>query len=147
MMRTLNMIAVLAFASLGSAAQDLKAEQVPVKIISEFQKSYPKVTNMEWEMKETYYEVEFDIGKYDHEISYDNEGKVVKERIEVSPSELPAALQELIKNKYPDYTIDEVEMTRMQGKISYKVEIDQGWFKERKLVIDHTGKLISDIED
>lgn len=70
MKKILNLVAVLAFAGLGSAAQDLKIEQVPAKVISEFQKGYPKVTGMEWEMKGTYYEIEFNLGKYNHEISY-----------------------------------------------------------------------------
>lgn len=77
----------------------------------------------------------------------DNNGKVLKEKIEISPSELPVSLQKIIKNKYPDYTIHEFEVTKLQGRKSYKIEIDQGWLKERKLTIDQTGKLISDLED
>lgn len=146
-MKTLKMIAVLVFASLASIAQDLKVNQVPAKVISEFQKSYPTVTNADWELKGTYYEVEFDLGKYDHEISYDNAGKVMREKFEASTSELPTALQNQIKNKYPDYKIDKVEITKLDGKTSYKVEIEKGWFKERKLTFDQKGKLISDLED
>ena len=146
-MKTLKMIAVLVFASLASVAQDLKPEQVPVKVISEFQKSYPNVANAEWELKGTYYEVEFDLGRYDHEIAYDNSGKIMREKIEIEPSALPATLQQMIKNKYPDYKTDKVEATKLDGKTSYKVEIEKGWFKERKLTFDHSGKIISDIED
>ena len=146
-MKTLKMIALLVFASLASVAQDLKVNQVPAKVISEFQKSYPTVANADWEMKGTHYEVEFNLGKYDHEISYDNSGKIMREKIEVKPSLLPTPLQNQIKNKYPDYKIDKVEVTKMDGKTSYKVEIEKNWFKERNLTFDHSGKLIGDFED
>jgi uncharacterized membrane protein YkoI len=128
-------------------AQDLSADKVPTKVMADFQKNYPQAKDVEWEMQGNHYKVDFDLGRYDHEISYDNAGKVVKLEKEINPTELPSNIASVVKQKYPDYKIDKVEVKEWDNKTSYEVEIEQGWFKERNLVLDSNGKLISDLED
>jgi len=146
-MKTLKIATVMALASLSVNAQGLSTDKVPTKVMANFQKNYPQAKDIEWEMKGNYFQVEFDLGRYDHEISYDNTGKVVKVEKEINPTELPSNITSVIKQKYPDYKIDQAEMRQADNKTSYKVEIEQGWFKERNLVLDSNGKLISDLED
>ncbi len=146
-MKTLKIAAVLALAGFTTQAQDLKTSQLPAKVQGAFQKAYPQAKDVDWEMKGEYYKVEFDIGRFDHEISYDANGTAVRVEKEVAVTELPTSIAGAIKKKYPDYKIDSVEATQVNGKTSYKVEIEQGLFKERKLYFDGNGKLVSDLED
>lgn len=146
-MKTLKIATVLALASFTVNAQDIPASKVPAKIIADFQKTYPQAKDVEWEMKGNYYQVDFDLGRYDHEISYEETGKVVKTKKEINPTQLPANISSVVKKKYPDYKVDKAEVTIWQGKSSYKIEIEQGWTKERELILDNTGKIISDRED
>lgn len=146
-MKTLQITAVLALLSFGVNAQDLTIAEVPAKISADFQKNYAQAKDVEWEMEASYYKVEFDLGKFDHEITYDANGKIVKEEKEVDPKSLPSNLAETVKSKYPDYKIDKVEMTKLNNKTSYEVEIGKGWFNERTLIFDNNSKLISNLAD
>ncbi len=146
-MKTLKIIAVLALASFGVNAQDLSPTQVPTEITAVFQKNYPQAKDVEWEMKGELYEVGFEIGRLDHEIRYNSEGKVVKVKKEINANDVPKTITTVIKSKYPNYHIDDVEVTQVNNKTTYKVEIEQLLGKERKLVFDNNGKLLSDLTD
>ncbi len=146
-MKKFKMMAIGILVTTGLNAQNLTSSQVPGTILTQFQKSYAEAANIEWEMKHEYYEVEFKIGRLDHEITYDKNGKIVKMEKDMSTSELPIAIAKWVKTKYPDYKIDEVEMKERNGARNYKVDIEKGLFKERKLIFDGNGKLLSDLED
>ena len=133
-MKKFKMMAIGILVTTGLNAQNLTSSQVPGTILTQFQKSYAEAANIEWEMK-------------DHEITYDKNGKIVKMEKDMSTSELPIAIAKWVKTKYPDYKIDEVEMKERNGARNYKVDIEKGLFKERKLIFDGNGKLLSDLED
>lgn len=146
-MKTLKIATILAFTGFAATAQNITTAQVPAKIMADFQKNYSQAKAVEWEMKDNHYQVEFNIGNYDHEISYNNEGTVLKMEKDINPVELPAGITKMTTSKYPEFKIDSVEMIKEGNKTTYKVEIEQGWFKERNLVFDDSNKLISDLED
>src|SRR5690606_41099480 len=139
--------ALLLFATAAVSAQDLRTNEVPANLQSTFTKSFTNVKDVEWEKKGDVYKVEFEINRMDHDIWYDAQGNVIKSKIEISKSELPSAVVSAIKTKYADYKIDSVEVLEEGGKKTYKVEIEKGWTKERKLVLDASGEILSDMED
>ncbi|MGO3719374.1 MAG: PepSY-like domain-containing protein [Mesonia hippocampi] len=109
-----------------------------------FQKAYPNATDVEWEMEGENYKVEFDMGKMDNEIWYSIDGNTIKTEMEITENDLPSAVKNTVQSKYPDYKIDEVEMTEENGKKTYEVELEK-WFQEdRKLMISENGDLISE---
>jgi uncharacterized membrane protein YkoI len=65
----------------------------------------------------------------------------------VSENELPPNIAAAVKNKYADYKIDSAEVYERDGTKTYKIEIEKGWFNERDLTIDASGKIVNDIED
>lgn len=146
-MKNLKIAALLLFATVAVSAQDLKTNEVPTNLQSIFNTSYTNVTDVEWEKKGDHYKVEFEINKMDHDIWYDVQGNVIKSKIEISESELPSAVASAVKAKYADYKIDSVEVREEGGKKTYQVEIEKGWAKERKLIVDASGSILSDIED
>ena len=146
-MKNLKIAALLLFATAAVSAQDLKTDEVPAKLQSKFNTAYTNVTDVEWEKKGDHYKVEFEINKMDHDVWYDAEGNVIKSEIEISANELPSAISSAVKAKYADYKIDTVEVRDEGGKKTYEVEIEKGWTKERKLILDASGKILHDNED
>jgi len=148
-MKNLKIAALALFATATTAvtAQDLKTEEVPAKVRTSFTTAHTNVQDIEWEKKGDHFKVEFESNKMDHDIWYDAEGNVVKSKMEITESELPAAVVSAVKKAYADYKIDSVEVLEMNGAKTYEVEIEKGWLKERKLIIDASGKVISDMED
>ncbi|RXJ51247.1 PepSY-like domain-containing protein [Gelidibacter gilvus] len=146
-MKNLKIAAFLLFATAAVSAQDLKTDEVPANLQSKFNTAYTNVTDVEWEKKGDHYKVEFEINKMDHDVWYDAEGNVIKSEIEISASELPSAISSAVKARYADYKIDTVEVSEEGGKKTYEVEIEKGWTKERKLILDASGKILHDKED
>lgn len=146
-MKNLKIAALAIFATATMSAQDLKTSDVPSNLTNNFQKSYANTTEVEWEMDDDNYKVEFDVNKMEHEIWYSKDGTVVKTESEISESELPSAIKSVIKNKYADYKVDSIEMTESNGEKNYEVELEKGWTKEVKVVFDATGKVMSSVED
>lgn len=146
-MKTVSIIALMMFATATVSAQDLKMNDVPSNLQTAFNKTYANATDVEWEKEGVNYKVEFEINRMDHEIWYSADGKTVKSEMDMGVKSIPSEISNAIKKKYPDYKIDTVEVTEVGNKKTYEVEIEKGWTKERKLVLDATGKILSDIED
>lgn len=146
-MKNLKTAALLLFATATISAQDLQTSEVPSKVQSTFSTTYTDARDVEWEKEGDHFKVEFEINNMDHDIWYDGDGNVMKSKLEISESELPSTVASAVKSKYEDYKIDSVEIHEQDGAKTYKVEIEKGWIHERKLILDASGKIISDLED
>lgn len=146
-MKNLKIAALFVFATAAVSAQDLKIDEVPNNLKTTFNEAYTNVSDVEWEKKGEYYKVEFEINKMDHDIWYDAQGKVVKSKIEIPENEMPSGVATAINTKYSDYKIDSVEVHEKDGVKTYEIEIEKGWSQERKLILEASGKILSDRED
>tara|TARA_R110000772_G_scaffold74718_4_gene162721 strand:- start:1093 stop:1530 length:438 start_codon:yes stop_codon:yes gene_type:complete len=143
-MKNLKIAAIALFATATVSAQDLMTSQVPTNLITNFQKEYPNATDVAWELEGENYKVEFDMGKMENETWYSKDGNTIKTEMEITENNMPQAVKNTAKSKYPDYKIDEVEVTEENGKKTYEVELEK-WFQEDiKLVISESGALISE---
>jgi hypothetical protein len=107
-----------------AAAQDIPQSQVPSVVLNAFQSKYSNATDVEWEMEGDLYKVEFEIGRYDHDLWIDKNGVIKRHKEEISKSDLPAAITDKIRTQYSEYRIDDVEKIEIDGKVTYKVELD-----------------------
>lgn len=107
-----------------SNAQDIDKKDVPAAVKSAFQKAYPKATDVEWELKNSNYEVEFDIARADYKALYTPTGKTIFVEKDMSVRQLPAAIAKSIKSKYPKGRIDDVDQINTGGKVTYKIDIE-----------------------
>ncbi|MDN3492025.1 PepSY-like domain-containing protein [Winogradskyella bathintestinalis] len=146
-MKTLKITTLAIFATIAMNAQDLKMNEVPSNLMTNFQNTYKTASDVEWEKEGMNYKVEFDMKKVEHEIWYTKDGNVVKSEMEVTERDLPAAISTAIKNDYAGYKIDGIEVTEMENKKTYEVELEKGWTKEMKVIFDANGKVLSSIED
>ena len=52
-------------------------ESIPANVLQQFNQAYPGATDVEWEVEDDTFEVEFDFNGEEMEINYDREGNVV----------------------------------------------------------------------
>lgn len=125
-------------------AQDILQSQVPSVIVNELNKEFPKATDIEWEMKGDLYNAEFEIsGNIDHDVWYNSEGKMVKHKEDISKSELPKAINNVLKTEYNSYSIDDLERITENGKVIYKMELESLTKTDWDIVFDSNGKVLS----
>lgn len=129
----------LLFSSL-SYAQDITVSEVPSVVLNSFNKTFPKATGVDWEMKGDLFNAEFDIGRRDHEVWLSSKGEIVKHKKEIKARELPSAVSNSIKQDFKGYRIDDVDQIEEAKQFFYKVEL-KTLTDEKKVVFDQNGKL------
>ena len=139
------LLAVLPFVTI-SCAQDIPQHNVPSVILNAFSAAYPNAADIEWEKKGNIYNVEFEIGKTEHEIWYNAEGKVLKHKTEIPLSEVPAAVTEMLRKDFSDYKIDDIDLVEEGGKTFYVVDLD-GSPSDRVLHVSPDVKILSNYID
>lgn len=149
-MKTTVSIAVLAFlfSTTMSLAQDIPQNQVPSLVLNSFQQSYSKAFDLEWELDGDKYKVEFELGLpgTDHEIWYDQNGKLLRHKEEISKGDLPKAVQKKLKIGYSSYRIDDVKKITEGTVATYTLEV-KNLSEEWKLALDTEGNELSKIAD
>ena len=145
-MKSLKVAALALFATVAVSAQDLKSSEVPSNLISNFEKEFSNAQDVEWEKEMDFFKVEFDIYKKEQEIWYDASGKIFKMEKELNETELPQAIKSKISSSYASFKIDDIEMKEEDGKTTYEIELEDGR-KEKTVIFDESGAVISEIED
>ena len=97
--------------------------------------------DVEWELKDQLYKVEFEIGRKDHEAWINSTGGIVKHKQDITEGELPKEVTASISKNYKGYRIDDVERIESNKKFSYKVEL-KTLSKEQDVIFDQSGKVI-----
>ncbi|MGL5561723.1 MAG: PepSY-like domain-containing protein, partial [Tannerellaceae bacterium] len=77
-----------------------------------FEKQYPKVSDIDWKLKDSFYVVEFkQIGIKEAEAWYDKEGKWLQSEFDIKFNKLPQIVQEAFgKTKYATWKIDDIKI-------------------------------------
>ena len=142
-MKKLIFLSTFLLLSAVAFAQKIHADEVPSVILNTFKQKFPKAVDVEWEMKEKLYNVEFEIGRADHEAWINDSGKVVKHKFDVTASQLPKEVTAGVKNIYKGYRIDDAEKIETVEKVLYKLEL-KTLTKEEDVVFDSQGKVVSE---
>ena len=140
--------AAVSLLSLSAAAQEKKitAKQVPAAVITAFKASYPNATirgyAQEKENGKVFYEIESREGTTQRDILYNADGTVAEIEESIAATDLPAAAQEAIKQKYPKAVIVLAEKTTAGDTVGYEVSLRQGR-KRLGMEFDSSGKVKS----
>ncbi|WMX16339.1 PepSY-like domain-containing protein [Aureispira sp. CCB-E] len=122
-------------------AQDISTNEVPSIIINEFNRSFPKAIDVEWELKGGVYNVDFELEKKkDIEVWYSSNGEQIRLEEEVTIQELPVSILNTLEKNYSLYKIDDIEKITENKKISYEIEIERGNY-EQVLLFNSKGEL------
>lgn len=126
---------------IGSCAQDIPQKEVPSVVLNAFMTGYPQATDVEWERRGDVYNVEFEIGKTDHEAWYDAAGKLLKQQADVRLDALPTPVLAAVKKDFADYTLDDAEKVEENGQIFYLIELE-GSPNDRILHVSPEGNIL-----
>ncbi len=139
-MKKVSFITLLLLAPFCLLAQDLAEAEVPRVVVNVFHKTFPKASKVEWEKKIDGYNVEFDIGRRDHEVWINDQGQIVKHKKELRSSELPKPVRDAIAQQYKGFRIDDADQFETGKKFYYKAELKKSG-EERKVIFDQVGKV------
>ena len=149
-MKKLFLVSGILFSCFTNAlyAQDISQNQVPSVVRNSFQQQFPKAFDVEWELKGTDYKVEFETGLLgvDHDAWFDQTGKLLRHKEEISKSDLPAAVSSRIRNDFSSYRVSDVKKITEGKKVVYTFELDSRT-EEWKIVVDTKGNIVSKIAD
>lgn len=129
-------------------AQDIPQSKVPSLVVNNFQQLFPKAFDVEWKLDGEMYKVEFETGllNSDHDAWYNNVGKLVKHKEEISKNDLPQKVLIKINLDYSGYTIDDVEKITEGENTIYTLELKKNK-EEWKLAFAPDGTVLSKIAD
>jgi uncharacterized membrane protein YkoI len=132
MKKTLLLLALFAFAQTTFA----QASKVPEAAKMAFAKAYPNADDVEWELEDGNFEVEFELSE-DKEMSvvYDASGNVLETEVPIKFSELPQAAQDALKGKKVKETC---KITNAKGVVMYEAEV-----KRKEMMFDAQGKPVN----
>ncbi|MGG7035898.1 MAG: PepSY-like domain-containing protein [Flavobacterium sp.] len=130
------------------SAQDIPQSQVPSLVVNNFQQSFPKAFDVEWELKGNLYKAEFETGLLgtDHDVWYDKTGKLVRHRQEISKSDLPQKVLAKISSNFKNYRVEDVKKISEGNKITYTLEL-KSFSEEWKVAFDSEGTVLSKVAD
>ena len=112
-----------------------QASKVPEAVKMTFAKAYPNADDVEWELEDGNFEVEFEMSD-DKEMSvvYDTNGTLLETEVEIAFSELPKAAQEALKGKKVKET---AKIINAKGVVVYEAEV-----RRKDLMFDAQGQAI-----
>ncbi len=133
-------IALVAFNN--SFAQDLRKSEVPSVVLNQFNSKFPKAFDVEWEKDGDLYKVEFETKwNNDHDVWFNSEGKIIKQKEELSARDLPQAIKDYINQEYKNYKVDDVDKITENNRVIYKVEVENRK-REINLFFNEDGTLV-----
>jgi len=140
-MKNVMAIVFVVVGFIGSCAQDIPQKDIPSVVLNAFMTTYPQATDVEWELKLNVYNVDFEIGKTDHEAWYDASGKILKHKEDIKINALPVAVSEAVKKEFPNYKLDDADKIEENGNVFYLIELD-GTPNDRILHVSPDGKIL-----
>lgn len=97
---------------------------------------FPNARDVDWEVSNNIYKVDFDIKRTDYEAWYDASGNLLMYIFDVRTSSLPAVVVNAVSQKYPKFKIDDADKFYKGSVVGYKVQVEKGnteyeaWFRE-----------------
>lgn len=115
---------------------------VPKAVSDAFAKKFPGATNIKWGKENTNeYEAEFKLDGKSASANFLVNGSWVETEMEVSSSELPAAVASTVQTKHPGASIlKSYKIEASKGGVTYEVEIKVGG-KKQEMIMNADGTM------
>lgn len=140
-MKTKLLIAGILLSVVTSFAQELPESQVPAPVVAAFKKDFPQATETKWEKKADAHTVKFKVDGIEHKGWLDSNGRLVRHKIDIRESELPAAVTETLKKEYSNFKISGVYKMLKGNATTYEMDLKNDQEKW-EAVFAENGKLI-----
>lgn len=131
-----------------SFGQKLNKRSVPSLVINNFQKEHPRAYDVEWKLEKDIYKVDFETGirRQDHTIWFDKNGKVLKQKSEISKKELPENILIQLNAQYKDYRVSDIKRIIDNSDVLYLMELKK-MNEEWKISFSPDGVVLNKIPD
>lgn len=87
--------------------------------------------------------INFEVGKMDHEIWFNKDGKTVLVEQEITKANVPKGLKDILDRDYPNYKIDAVDAIEKNGQTTYRVELEKSWNEQLIITYTKEGKVLN----
>lgn len=138
-MRNVGVIAWLLSISLIACNDNISATDVPSVVLNSFKSKFPKATKIEWEKIDTHYEADFVSESIDRTAQLNIDGKLIMQKKEIDPSNLPPDISHMLKKRFHSYLTDDTEWVEKDGIAYYQVELESTGKPDQKLVLTSDG--------
>lgn len=146
-------LGLTAFTSGGPATakeEEVSIDSVPKAVLDAIRAKFPhaKLTDAEKEVEDgkTTYEVELEYKDQEYTVSATAEGKIIEIEREIEIKDLPKAVTDAIKKKFPGAKMEEAEEVTADEKMTYEVVIETAAKKDIELTVDASGKILEEEE-
>jgi hypothetical protein len=140
-MKTILLMTGMLLLAVTSFAQEIAEAQVPASVVTAFKKDFPQATETKWEKKADTHTVKFKIGGVEHKGWLDSNGKLVKHKIDIKESELPAAVAAALKKEYSNFKVSGVYKMLEGNATTYEMDLKNDQEKW-EAVFGEDGKII-----
>jgi len=143
MKKSFAAFALALLAAAGLYAGNIKSSSVPAVVKSYVEKTYPRVSPVEWnyEEKGNYYNAEFKIDGAEYSVDISPEGRLINSTSEIAAAQLPAAVNAYIGRQFPGFQVEEARKLVRRGSTYYEVDI-HGQNSSQMLTFSESGKLL-----
>ena len=121
---------------------DCNKADVPEEVKSTFSTMFPNASDIEWEMDDDMWEVEFEWNNMEYEASFNPDGSWDETEFEMEKSELHEMALFILSNDYPDWEIEEVEFVESSDFRGYEVGIEMDE-KKMEILFNEGGELVA----
>jgi hypothetical protein len=113
---------------IGSAySQKITADKVPAEVKTAFEKKFPAVTKVKYEMEKADYEISFVLNGTECSANFDKTGKWLETETELKENEIPAVVKAIISKDFPLYKVSEsVKVETPLVALKYEFDVSKG---------------------
>ena len=119
---------------------DYPYAKVPSVVRNAFWTQYPDAADAKFIQLDENYEVEFVIDEEDGSAVVSPSGNIIKEKREIEWKDLPAAVQQTLRQTYGQKKIEDPELVKIGEEIHYQVEVSR-FFIDEEIVLTAAGKI------
>lgn len=124
---------------------EIAPSQVPSIVENTFKHHFPHAMDIEWEIVDSNYEVSFEVATIDHKALLDSTGTLLKFKYEIDKATVPISIKSFLEQNYPQERWGDPEHIKEGISEYFQLERD-GFFNDKKLVIDSMGKELPNIK-
>ncbi len=138
-------LVVLIFAGVFSACDNnsIKEKDLPSVVKNGFKTRFSETVDADWEKLNNHYKVEFEIDRKDHAALINEAGVITMIKYDIAVTELPPAIESLLKGQYKNFRLEEIEKIEKGDQIYYQVELDGK--KDEHFVFSAEGQKANEI--
>lgn len=140
MKRFLTLILFVIFFGFIGCDKDISFSEVPSVVENTFKSNFPDAKDVEWKTVGEDYQVSFELEDVDYHALLNNLGNLLKYRYEIEENELPESIKKSLRKEYTKKDWDDPEYIIEGESTYYQLEIES-FFRDKKLVVDNSGKL------